>query len=316
MRVFVAGGTGLVGARLVRCLHRRQDAVVLLTRRPEEARAALGAACTLVAGDPLQPGPWAEAVDGCDAVVNLTGENLFNRRWDAAFKTVLQGSRVRSTENLVQALARKPGGPRVLVNASAVGYYGPRDEELTEDSPPGDDFLARLCVAWEKAARQAEPLGVRVAVVRIGVVLDRAGGALRQMLPTFQAGMGGSTGSGKQWVSWVHHADLTGILLLALDNPDARGPLNAMAPNPVTNADFARALGRALHRPAFLATPAFALRLVLGEVADVALSGQRVLPKRTLALGYGFQFPTLDGALLDVLKEEKAGSGAVPDGSL
>jgi uncharacterized protein (TIGR01777 family) len=210
----------------------------------------------------------------------------------------------------VQALARKPGGPRVLVNASAVGYYGPRgDEELTEDSPPGDDFLARLCLAWEKAARQAEPLGVRVAVVRIGVVLDRAGGALRQMLPTFQAGMGGSTGSGKQWVSWVHHADLTAILLLALDNGDVRGPLNAMAPNPVTNADFARALGRALHRPAFLATPAFALRLVFGEVADVALSGQRVLPKRTLALGYGFQFPTLDGALRDLLEEEsRAGS--------
>jgi uncharacterized protein (TIGR01777 family) len=167
-------------------------------------------------------------------------------------------------------------------------------------------------VEWEQAARQAEPLGIRVAVVRCGVVLDREGGALRQMLPTFQMGLGGRTGSGKQWVSWVHHADLTGILLLTLDNPAAREPINGTAPNPVTNADFAAALGRALHCPALLPTPAFALRVMLGEVADVALTGQRVLPKRALALGYAFQFPKLDEALAHVLKEPQAGSEAVP----
>jgi uncharacterized protein (TIGR01777 family) len=307
MRVFVAGGTGLVGSRLVPGLHQRGDQVVLLTRRPDHARSALGGACTVVAGDPLRPGPWAEAVDDCDAVVNLVGENLFARRWDAAFKQAIRDSRVRATEALVQALAWRPrtasGGRKVLVSASAVGYYGPRgDDELTEDSPPGDDFLARVCVEWEAAARAAEPLGVRVSVVRIGVVLDREGGALRQMLTPFRMGMGGPVGGGKQWVSWVHHADATGILRLALDNPEARGPINALAPGPVTNREFARALGRALGRPALVSTPAFALRLMLGEVAEAVLTGQRVRPQRAAALGYGFHFPDLDGALRDVLK--------------
>jgi uncharacterized protein (TIGR01777 family) len=307
MRVFVVGGTGMIGSRLVRSLHQRQDTVILLTRRPEAARAALGSECTIVAGDPTQPGPWMEALNDCDAVVNLAGENLFNKRWNTAFKKVIHDSRVNSTANVVQALARQPhsaaGDPRVLVSASAIGYYGPRgDEELTEESPPGEDFLARLCVEWEREALRAESLGVRVAVVRIGVVLDREGGALQQMLRPFQMGMGGPAGSGRQWVSWIHHADLTGILRLALDNDAARGPVNAMAPNPVTNRDFAQALGEALHRPSFISTPEFALRLMLGEVAGAVLTGQRVLPKRALALGHVFQFPTLGEALSDLLK--------------
>jgi uncharacterized protein (TIGR01777 family) len=208
---------------------------------------------------------------------------------------------------VVRALARRQrnasGGPKVLVSASAVGYYGPRgDEELTEESPPGEDFLARLCVEWERAARLSEALGVRVAVLRIGVVLDKEGGALRRLLPAFQMGMGGPTGPGTQWVSWVHHADLSDLLLLALDNVAAHGPINALSPNPVTNAGFAQAVGRALTRPAFVPKPAFALRLMLGEVADVALTGQRVVPKRALALGYSFRFPNLDGALADILR--------------
>jgi uncharacterized protein (TIGR01777 family) len=306
MRVFVTGGTGLIGSRLIHALHDRRDTVVLLTRRPEQALQTFGPHCTVVAGDPVRPGPWEEAVDGCDAAVNLAGEDLFNQRWDADFKQVLRDSRVLSTENVVLALTRQSrtaaGHPKVLVNASAVGYYGPHGvEELTEDSPPGDDFLAGLCVDWERAARMAEAADARVAVLRIGVVLDREGGALRRLLPTFQMGMGGPTGSGTQWLSWVHHADLTGLLLLALDNPDARGPINGLAPNPVTNAEFARAVGGALNRPAFWPTPAFALRMMLGEVADVALTGQRVLPKRALTLGYTFRFPTLDAALADVL---------------
>jgi uncharacterized protein len=307
MRVFVAGGTGLIGSRLVRSLSQRQDTVLVLTRRTEAARAALGSLCTVVEGDPTRPGPWVEAVDECDAVVNLTGEDLFKERWGPAFKEALRDSRVGSTANLVQALARKPrtaaGHPRVLVNASAVGYYGPcGDEGLTEESPPGEDFLARLCVEWERAALAAEALGVRVAVVRTGVVLAREGGALRRLLPAFQTGLGGPTGSGGQWVSWVHPADLLGILRLALDGAAVRGPLNATAPNPVTNRAFAEALGRALHCPAGLPTPEFVLRLMLGEVADVVLTGQRVLPMKASDLGYDFQFPTLDAALADVLR--------------
>jgi uncharacterized protein (TIGR01777 family) len=306
MRIFVTGGTGLIGTKLIRALHERRDVVVLLTRRPDEARASSGAACTIVEGDPTRPGPWQEAVDDCDAVVNLAGEDLFNRRWDTAFKKVLRDSRVCSTENVVQALARQPrnaaGKPRVLVNPSAIGYYGPHgSEELTEDSPPGSDFLAGLCVEWERAAQLAASSGVRVAVLRIGVVLDKEGGALRRMVPAFQMGLGGPTGSGEQWVSWVHHADVTGLLLLALDNWEARGPINALAPNPVTNADFARAVGRALGRPAVLPTPAFALRVMLGEAAEVALTGQRVVPRRAPALGYTFRFLGLDAALADAL---------------
>jgi hypothetical protein len=241
----------------------------------------------------------------CDAVVNLAGENVFARRWTDQVKTLLRDSRVKSTENVVQSLANSPrtaaGNPKVLVNASAIGYYGPhQDEELTEDSPPGDDTLARVCIDWEQAA-QAVPSEVRVAVVRIGVVLDKSGGALAQMLTPFRMFVGGPVGSGKQWISWIHHEDLVGILLLALDNPKASGPINGTAPNPVTNQSFTQALGRALHRPSFLPTPAFALQLLLGEVAHLVTTGQRVLPRRALQLGYSFKFPDVDLALKDVL---------------
>jgi uncharacterized protein (TIGR01777 family) len=207
---------------------------------------------------------------------------------------------------VVQALAKSPrtaaGNPRVLVNASAIGYYGPHgDEELTEDSPPGDDFLARVCVDWEKAALAGERLGLRVAVIRIGVVLAKEGGALGPLLTPFRLGLGGRIGSGRQWMSWIHRDDLVGLFLLALDNASATGPINGTAPNPVTNAEFTRALGRVLRRPTILPTPAFALRLILGEVADVVTTGQRVLPQRALALGYQFRFTNLDAALTDLL---------------
>lgn len=307
MRVFITGGTGLVGIRLIRRLRGRGDDIVLLSRRAEPARARLGDACKVVEGDPVQAGAWQDAVNDCDAVVHLAGASVFARRWNDAYKAEMYDSRVKSAENIVRALARQPrtarGASKILVSASATGFYGPHgDEELTEDSPPGSDFLARLCVAWEHAAQQAEPLGVRVALLRIGVVLDREGGALRQLLTPFKLGVGGPVGSGKQWMSWIHHEDLTGILLLALDNGNAAGPLNGTAPEPVPNKAFGKALGRALHRPAFLPTPGFALRLALGEVADVVTKGQRVLPKKALALGYTFRFPTIDQALADVLK--------------
>jgi uncharacterized protein (TIGR01777 family) len=306
MRVFVMGGTGLVGSRLIERLRQRQDEIVLLTRRPDAARQKFGETCTVVEGDPMKAGPWMDRAADCDGVINLVGEGIFGRRWSEDFKKLLRDSRVQSTEHVAQALAQNPrtpaGAARVLVNASAIGYYGPHaDEELTEDSPPGDDTLARLCVEWEKAARTAEPAGVRVALVRVGVVLDKEGGALRQMLTPFKLFVGGPVGSGKQWVSWIHHQDLVGILLLALENAEARGPLNGTAPYPVTNREFSRSLGRALGRPSFLSTPRFALRLMLGEVADVVTTGQRVYPKRAQSLGYSFRFPDLDTALRDVL---------------
>jgi uncharacterized protein (TIGR01777 family) len=306
MRVFVMGGTGLVGTRLLRQLRQRQDDIVLLTRRPDVGREKLGGAGSVVEGDPTTAGPWTERLADCDGVINLVGEGVFSHRWNEEFKKLLYDSRVKSTDHVSQVLAKQPrtaaGAAKVLVNASAIGYYGPHgDEELTEDSLPGDDLLARMCVDWEKAARAAEPAGVRVAVIRIGVVLDPEGGALKQMLRPFKMFMGGPVGSGRQWVSWIHHADLVGLLLLALDNPEAKGPINGTAPNPVTNKGFAQALGRALGRPSFFPTPRFMLRLALGEVAGLVTTGQRVLPRMAQKLGYTFQFPEIDAALRGAL---------------
>jgi uncharacterized protein (TIGR01777 family) len=310
MRVFVTGGTGLVGTRLVARLLARGDQPVVLSRRPAPARQAFGPQAEVVEGDPAQAGPWMDRIDDCDAVIHLAGENLFAARWSAAFKQRLLDSRVLGTQNVAQALQRKPTGPggqaKVLVKASAIGYYGPHgDEELTEESPPGSDYLAGMCVQWEKAAAPVEAAGVRLAQVRIGVVLDKGGGALAQLITPFKLGGGGPVASGKQWMSWVHHDDLLGLLLLALDNADCRGPLNGTAPHPVTNKDFSTALGKALHRPSFVWTPGVALRLALGEVANVVIQGQRVLPSKALSLGYTFRFPTIDAAFAEIFAPGK-----------
>ncbi|MFN4258949.1 MAG: TIGR01777 family oxidoreductase [Gemmataceae bacterium] len=308
MRVFITGGTGLIGKRLIGRLRERHDEVVVLTRRPSAAKEQLGETCVVVEGDPKKPGDWMAAVQTCDAVINLAGEGIFNHRWNDSFKAELRDSRVQSTANVVQALARQPRTaqeqPKVLVNASAIGYFGPRgDEELTEDSPAGDDFLAKLCVEWESAAQAGEQHGLRVAIVRVGVVLDTNGGALAKLLPPFKLGGGGPVGSGKQYMSWIHRDDIVGLFLLALDHANARGPLNGTAPNPVTNKEFAKTLGKTLCRPSFLPTPAFALRLMLGEVADVVTTGQRVLPHKAKSLGYDFRFTELAAALEDLLRK-------------
>jgi uncharacterized protein (TIGR01777 family) len=306
MRIFVTGATGLVGRRLVRRLHERGDQIVILTRRASHAGQLFGNDAAVVEGDPMQTGDWMKAIDDCDAVIHLAGENVFARRWSAEFKKQLRDSRILSTQHVVEALRRRPqradGQAKALVNASAIGYYGPRDdEELTEDSAAGWDFLARLCVEWEEAARFAESAGVRVAWVRVGVVLDKEGGALAKLLTPFRLFVGGPVASGRQWMSWIHHDDLVSLFLLAVDNSQAKGALNGTAPNPVTNRDFSKALGRVLHRPSFVWTPGLALRVVLGEVADLVATGQRVLPKRALELGYAFQYPTLDAALAQIL---------------
>jgi uncharacterized protein (TIGR01777 family) len=306
MRVFLTGGTGLVGSRLIRRLREARHEVVLLTRRPDAARAMYGNELTVVTGDPTQPGKWTDSVVDADAVVNLAGENIFARRWNDAFLRVLQDSRVLSTNNVVEALGKHPntaaGIPKLLVNASAIGYYGPHgDEELSEDSPPGNDAMAQMCVAWEAAAAKAESFGVRVAIIRIGVVLDKNGGALKQMLTPFRMFVGGPVGSGHQWMSWIHGEDLVGLILFVLENSLASGPINGTAPEPVRNREFARALGQALHRPSFLPTPAFALRMMLGKVAQVVTTGQRVLPARSEQWGYSFKFPRVNVALRELL---------------
>lgn len=304
MRVFVTGGTGQIGSRLIAALLERGDQVVALSRNQAAAQAKLGPKAEIVLGDAAQPGAWRNALAGSDGVVNLVGESLFAKRWSASFKETLRASRIQSTRNLVEALAQAEPRPRVLVSGSAIGLYGASgDEEKTEASPraPAGDFLADLCEEWESAARQAEPLGVRVVLVRTGVVLDRRAGALQKMLLPFRLCAGGPIGSGKQWVSWIHHADETGLILFALDNAGLAGPLNATAPNPVTNAQLGKALGQALGRPSFMPTPAFALRAMLGEVAQLVTEGQRVLPKKALEAGYVFRFPEIGPALKEIL---------------
>lgn len=306
MRVFVTGGTGLVGSLLVKRLRERGDRIVMLSRRPESAKQLGGDSCTVVTGDPAQPGPWMDAVKDCDAVVHLAGEGIFNRRWNQPFKDLLYTSRIKSTDNIVLALSQEPrtaaGNPKVLINASAIGYYGPHDSgDLTEESAPGHDFLARLCVDWEKAAQAALAHGIRVVLLRTGIVLDAGGGALQQMLPPFKMFVGGPIGTGKQFMSWIHKEDEVGLILFALDHAEISGPVNATAPNPVTNREFSTSLGKVLGRPSILPTPGFALRVMLGESAQIITAGQKVLPQKALAAGYKFKFPELEGALRSLL---------------
>jgi uncharacterized protein (TIGR01777 family) len=307
MRIFLMGGTGLVGSRLIKRLHERKDEIVLLTRRAETARQKWPAIFRIVEGNPMEAGAWMQAVEDCDAVINLVGEGVFNRRWNDEFVKLLIDSRVKSTEHAAQALTKSPrtasGAAKTLVNASAIGFYGPHgDEELTEDAPPGNDTMAHLCVAWENAAKSAETAGIRTVRVRVGVVLDKEGGALKQMMLPFKMFVGGPVGfGGKQYVSWIHHEDMVGLLLLALDNSRCNGPMNATAPQPVTNKHFSKALGKALHRPSIFPAPKFMLRLALGPVAAVVTTGQRVLPRKALELGYAFKFPEIEKAMADVM---------------
>ncbi len=286
MRVALAGATGLLGGAVGAALAGRGDRVVALSR------AELGA-----------PEALAAALGGCDAVINLAGEPLLARRWDAARRRAFAESRVGVTRRLVEALAAAAPRPPVFLCASAVGYYGDRGgEALAEDAARGEDDLARLCADWEAAAQAAEPLGVRVARLRLGVVLAAGGGALARMLPAFRLGLGGPLGSGRQYLAWVHLADVRGVLLAALADARYRGAINLVAPEAVTSRGFARALGRALHRPAILPVPAFALRLAFGDAAQVLLAGQRAVPARLEALGYRYAFPELAPALVDLVR--------------
>jgi uncharacterized protein (TIGR01777 family) len=302
MRVTLTGATGRIGIALVRALRDRGDQVTVLSRDAERARRTLGGDVEAVAWDPgAGPAP-AQALAGRDGVLHLAGEDVAQRWTDDARRRIRE-SRERGTRHLVEGLRDADPRPGVLVSASAVGWYGPHgDEELGEDAPAGDDFLARVVVAWEREAERAAELGMRVALVRTGVVLDRDGGALSRMLPFFRLGIGGPVAGGRQYLPWIHLDDVVGIYLAALDGPDWSGPINATAPGPVTNRDFSRALGRALHRPALAPVPGAAVRLLYGEMAAVVTGGQRAVPRRALELGYTFRHPRLDEALQSALR--------------
>ena len=301
MKVTVTGATGLIGSRLVARLLERGDDVTALSRDPDAARKALGEV-TAVAWDPTGGAAPTAALAGRDGVVHLAGETVA-QRWSADVKERIRTSREAGTRNLVAGLRAAEPRPRVLVSSSAVGYYGGRgDERLDESAVPGDDFLAEVVRAWEREAAAAEQLEMRVVYVRTGVVLDRAGGALATMLPPFRAGVGGPVAGGRQYVPWIHLDDLVGIYLAALDGDAWSGAINASAPEPATNAELAKALGRALHRPAIAPIPAFALKVLYGDMAEMVTNGQRAVPKRALELGYAFRHPDLDEALAAALR--------------
>jgi uncharacterized protein (TIGR01777 family) len=302
VKVLVSGATGLIGSALCDALLAREDDVVGLSRNPGKARLAQPG----VEWHPWEPTlerPPAAAFEGVDGVVNLLGEKIDQRWTDEAKKKIMETRRT-GTHNLVGAIAGLERRPAVLVNQSAVGYYGDRGEAvLDEDEPPGgESFDSEVVVAWEREAHQVEAAGVRLAILRTGQVLDAGGGMLAELLPPFKLGVGGPLAGGRQYLSWIHADDEIGLILWALDNDSVVGVVNATAPNPVTNKEFSKALGRALGRPAVVPVPGFVLDLKFGgEFGKILKGGQRVLPKRALQLGYEFRYPELDEALEDLL---------------
>jgi uncharacterized protein (TIGR01777 family) len=300
MNITVTGATGFIGARLVRNLLQAGHSIQALGRKRS---AGLPAAARFSEWRSIEAEPPPESIATADAIVHLAGEPVA-QRWSPDVKQRIRSSRVDGTRNLVSAVSKQSHRPQVFVCASAIGYYGSRgDEVLTETSAPGRDFLARVVTDWEQAARQAEALGIRVVPLRFGVVLGKDGGAFAKMLPPFRLGLGGRLASGRQWMSWIHVDDVIGLIRFSLDNPAARGPTNATSPCPVTNAEFTRELAATLHRPAIFPVPRFALNLLFGEMAEVILGSQRVIPQAAQSAGFQFQYPELRPALVRLLSE-------------
>ena len=300
MGAVVTGATGFIGGRLIRAL----DRPVVLSRDPGRAGSSLGSRAQVFGWDPEAGPPPPESLRGVDVVFHLAGEPVVGGRWTSNRKRKIRDSRVLGTRNLVAALEKSSERPGVLVCASAVGFYGNRgDEVLEESSAPGADFLAEVCQAWETEAARARSLGIRVVSCRIGVVLHRSGGALAQMLPPFQLGLGGRLGSGRQWMPWIHLDDLVGLFLHAAKTAGINGPMNAVGPAPVTNAEFTRVLGSVLRRPTIFPMPPFMLKVVFGEAASILLGSQRAVPKVAEATGYSFRYKKIEAALQAAMKD-------------
>ena len=304
MRVLITGVTGYIGRALTRSLTAGGHEVVGLSRHPPAARHAVPELVAVHAWSPTDEIPPAEALEGVDGIVNLVGEPIAGR-WTDAKKRAIYDTRIQATRNLVDGVRQLSHRPAVLVNASAIGYYGDRGEaELVESEPPGDGFLPGLVKDWEAAAASAEPLGLRVVRLRVGWVLGRGAPFLTPQLPLFRLGLGGPLGSGKQWWPWVHLDDVVGLYSRALEDDGMSGAVNATAPAPLRQRDFAKAVGRVLRRPAILPAPAFVLKLVLGEFAAEVLDSRRVLPKAATDGGYAFKYPELEPALREALRRD------------
>lgn len=298
MKIFLVGATGFVGSYLTPALLAQGHQVSLLLRN-QAKRGPVPPGVQTVVGNPMLPGEWQRAVAKAELIINLAGANVFTRWTDKSKESIME-SRLLSTRHLVEAMGR--GAPKTLINASAAGYYGYLSTEpRTEESPPGDDFLARVCVAWEDEAKKGERSGHRVVLARLAVVLGAGGGALGKMLTPFRLGLGGRIGDGRQPFPWIHIADLLSIFSFLIDNPEVRGAVNCVAPQQINNMEFTRAMGRALHRPTLLPLPGSILRLAMGEVSSAMLSGARVVPARLEQQGFKFRYPTIEAALSNLL---------------
>lgn len=302
MKIVLAGGTGFVGSSLQTALSQQGHEVVILTRQKTRETQSTPK-LRFVPWDPTKNGAWAEHLKDVDACINLAGESIAAKRWTKVQKFKIIESRCDATQALVHAISKLSKKPQVLINASAVGFYGPHgDEIMTEKDGPGKDFLAQTCKAWEAHAIRAQDFGLRVVRLRFGIVLEKDGGALAKMIPPFKFFIGGPLGDGKQWMSWIHREDIIGMILWALENQQVSGPVNATASNPVTMKEFAATLGKIMGRPSFAAVPGLVLKILLGEMSDLLLTGQRVIPEKALALGYRFKYPSLETALQAILK--------------
>ena len=302
MKILITGGTGFVGTQLTSRLIQDSNEVTILTRSKKGPEKGSGRVSYLQ-GDPTQKGPWQEAIKDHDAVINLAGASIFSK-WTDEQKKAIRESRVSTTQNIVEGMPSPSPKPFTLFSTSAVGYYGfCGDEELVEDSPPGNDFLSRIALEWEGEALKAKEKGSRVVITRFGIVMGEKGGALSQMISLFKKFVGGPIGSGKQWFSWVHIMDLAEAFVFLLKHPEISGPVNLCSPNPVRNKDLAKALGQVLHRPSFMPAPGFMVKLVLGEFGSVILEGQRVIPKRLLDSGFAFQYPDIKKALQGIVSQ-------------
>jgi uncharacterized protein (TIGR01777 family) len=299
MKILITGGTGFVGTQLTSRLIEDRHEVTILTRSLKGAKGS-SPGISYLEGDPTKKGPWQDAIKSHDAVINLAGASIFSK-WTEEHKKAIRESRVSTTRNIVEGILSDSSQKITLFSTSAVGYYGfCGDEELTEASPPGNDFLARIAVEWEGEASRAKDKGARVVITRFGIVMGEKGGALSQMIPLFKKYIGGPIGNGKQWFSWVYIKDLAEAFAFLLKHPEISGPVNVCSPNPVRNKDLAKALGKALQKPSFMPAPGFMIKLVLGEFGSVILEGQRVIPKKLLENGFVFQYADINKALQSI----------------
>lgn len=303
MRVIVAGGSGFIGSELIRKLLVSKHQVVLLSRKPVGVRSVYNESLQIVQWDGKTVGSWAKFIDGADAIINLSGENVAAKRWSESQKARLIDSRINPTRAILQSISQATKKPRVLINASAVGYYGNfGDGDVTESHIKGEGFLSDLCEQWEREALHAEKYGLRIVLLRIGIVLSPSGGALKKMLMPFKYFVGGPLGSGKQWFPWIHLEDVIRITQFALENNGIKGALNIASPHPVTMSEFSYSLGKVLKRPSLFPVPSFVLKLLLGEMSAIVLGGRKVIPKKLIDAGFVFKFIDINDTLFNLMK--------------